>query len=117
MFLHKWGEITVEKLKGGLTRQVLHTDALTIARITLAAGAVVPRHSHVNEQISTVERGRLRFVFDDSKEIDAAAGESLVIPPGVPHEVRALQDSVALDVFAPAREDWKRGDDAYLREG
>ncbi len=32
-----------------------------------------------------------------------------------PHRVVALEDSVAMDVFAPVREDWLRGDDAYLR--
>jgi hypothetical protein len=29
--------------------------------------------------------------------------------------VEALEDSLVLDVFAPRREDWLRGDDAYLR--
>jgi hypothetical protein len=29
--------------------------------------------------------------------------------------VEALEDTVALDIFTPAREDWIRGDDAYLR--
>ena len=43
------------------------------------------------------------------------AGESVLIPGGVPHRVEALDDSVVLDVFAPRREDWLRGDDAYLR--
>jgi quercetin dioxygenase-like cupin family protein len=33
----------------------------------------------------------------------------------VPHGVEALEDSVVVDVFSPAREDWIRGDDAYLR--
>jgi hypothetical protein len=33
----------------------------------------------------------------------------------VPHRVDALEDAVVLDVFAPRREDWLRGDDAYLR--
>lgn len=115
MYLRKWGDITVEKLKGGLHRQVLHADTLTIARITLNRGAVVPRHSHPNEQVSTVESGRLLF-RSDAAEIVAGAGESVQIPGGMPHEVIALEDSVALDVFAPAREDWKRGEDAYLRE-
>ena len=40
----------------------------------------------------------------------------VVIPPGIPHMVEALEDSVATDVFAPVREDWIRGDDAYLRQ-
>jgi len=44
-----------------------------------------------------------------------AAGQSLVIAGHRPHGVEALEDSVVLDVFAPRREDWIRGDDAYLR--
>jgi quercetin dioxygenase-like cupin family protein len=39
----------------------------------------------------------------------------LAIPPHAPHEVEALEDTVVLDIFTPAREDWIRGDDAYLR--
>ena len=37
------------------------------------------------------------------------------IAPHVPHRVDALEDSVAMDLFAPVRADWLRGDDAYLR--
>jgi quercetin dioxygenase-like cupin family protein len=37
------------------------------------------------------------------------------IPPDAPHRVEALEDSVAIDLFAPPRLDWIRGDDAYLR--
>jgi quercetin dioxygenase-like cupin family protein len=43
------------------------------------------------------------------------AGESLVIPPNVPHGVVALEDTLVTDVFTPRREDWIAGDDAYLR--
>jgi hypothetical protein len=39
----------------------------------------------------------------------------LQITPDVPHSVEALADSLAVDLFSPAREDWIRGDDAYLR--
>jgi quercetin dioxygenase-like cupin family protein len=114
MKLHCWNEIPVERLTPTATRQVIHTDTITMARLALAEGAVVPRHAHVNEQISTVESGRLKFVFDDSEMI-VAAGQSLQIPSGVPHRVEAIEDSIALDVFSPVREDWVRGDDAYLR--
>jgi quercetin dioxygenase-like cupin family protein len=63
-----------------------------------------------------VESGKLLFRFD-GREVVAGAGESLQIPSDEPHEVRALEDSVAFDIFVPVREDWRRGDDAYLREG
>ena len=39
----------------------------------------------------------------------------MIVPGGVPHEVEALEDSLVLDVFSPVRDDWVRGDDAYLR--
>ena len=45
------------------------------------------------------------------------AGEILVIPAHVPHEAIALEDTVDIDFFAPRREEWIRGDDAYLRQG
>lgn len=32
-----------------------------------------------------------------------------------PRLVEALEDSVAMDLFSPIREDWIRGDYAYLR--
>jgi quercetin dioxygenase-like cupin family protein len=43
-------------------------------------------------------------------------GQSLAIPSNVPHKVVALEDTVVVDVFSPVREDWLRGDDAYLRK-
>jgi quercetin dioxygenase-like cupin family protein len=87
---------------------------MTLAQITLAAGAEVPLHEHPNEQIATVLSGRLRFVIG-GEELEVGAGESVLIPGGVPHRVDALEDSVVLDAFAPRRDDWLRGDDAYLR--
>jgi quercetin dioxygenase-like cupin family protein len=114
MKLHRWNAVPVEKMTETVSRQVIHSDTMTVARLYLAKGAVVPRHSHPNEQISTVESGSLRFLFDDGETV-ASQGESMQIPGGAPHSVEALEDSVALDLFSPPREDWIRGDDAYLR--
>src|SRR3954470_1907663 len=104
---HCWTDIPAEVLNPTVTRQAVHTGHMTLARLALKTGAIVPRHQHVNEQVTNVESGALRFVFDDH-EIVVDAGESLEIPPNVPHAVIALSDSVALDVFTPAREDWIR---------
>jgi len=109
-----WETEPIEPLNQRIGRQMLNGDAMTLARITLAQGAVVPEHSHPNEQIATVLSGRVRFrLGDEEVVVDALA--SVLITGGVPHEVEALQDSVVLDAFAPRREDWIRGDDAYLR--
>ncbi len=112
--VRRWSEEPVEQLSDSIGRQMLHTERMTLARITLRKGAVVPRHEHPNEQIATVLEGRLRFAVGN-EERTVLAGESVALPANVPHEVEALEDAVVLDVFSPLREDWVRGDDAYLR--
>jgi quercetin dioxygenase-like cupin family protein len=109
-----WNTTPAEQLNPKVRRRVLHSANLTIARLEIAKGAVVPEHSHVNEQVATVEHGALRFVIG-GKELLLGAGQSVTIPPDVPHSVVAIEDTVVVDVFAPRREDWIRGDDAYLR--
>jgi quercetin dioxygenase-like cupin family protein len=112
--VRRWHAEPVEQLNERIGRQMLHTETMTVARIHLAAGAVVPRHAHENEQVANVVEGRLRFVVD-GEELVVGTGESVALPANVPHEVEALEDSLVLDVFSPVRADWVRGDDAYLR--
>ncbi len=111
----RWEDEPIEALGTGIGRRMVNGEAMTLAQITIATGTVVPSHEHPNEQIATVVSGRLRFVVG-SEECEVGAGESVLIPGGVPHRVEALEDSVVLDAFAPRREDWLRGDDAYLRD-
>ncbi len=98
-----------------VSRQAVHGQTMTIARIRLRKGALVERHEHVNEQVATVLRGTMKFVVGDGEEHVVSAGETIVFPPNVPHSAEALEDSDVLDAFSPVREDWVRGDDAYLR--
>ncbi len=114
MNVQRWNEEPVDQLNPSIGRQMIHTETMTLARIILAEGAVVPSHQHPNEQIATVLSGRLRFVVGDEEQI-VVPGESVAIPANVPHEVTALEESIVMDAFSPVREDWLRGDDAYLR--
>lgn len=111
---YNWSEVPVEEMNAFISRQMIHGETMTVARIRLRKGAVVPLHQHTNEQISTVESGRMRFVVS-GEERTLGSGETLTIPPHAPHLVEALEDSLAVDIFSPVREDWIRGDDAYLR--
>jgi len=114
MQLYDWNRLPAEQLNPLITRRMIHSGQMTIARLELQKDAAVPEHSHVNEQVCTVERGALDFAIDGHHQV-VRAGESLVIPPDVPHAVVALEESVAMDIFTPRREDWISGDDAYLR--
>jgi quercetin dioxygenase-like cupin family protein len=114
MDVQDWSSAPIEWMSETIGRQLIHTETMTLARVTLRQGAVVPVHEHPNEQIATVLEGRVRFVVDEEERI-VEAETSVPLAANVLHEVEALVDSVMLDVFSPVREDWIRGDDAYLR--
>ena len=116
MQYHNWNAVEEEPLNPLIGRKMIHGQTMTVARIRLRKGAVVPMHSHPNEQISMLESGALRFTISGEERI-LRAGDAVVIPPDAPHAVEALEDSLAVDLFSPPREDWIRGDDAYLRDG
>jgi quercetin dioxygenase-like cupin family protein len=112
---YDWTAIAEERMNPLLARQVIHTGKMTIARILLKKGAVVPEHRHLNQQVTMLQSGSLQFDMGGESFV-LRAGEVLVIPSDLPHRVEALEDSVATDLFTPQREDWIRGDDAYLRK-
>ncbi len=109
-----WNQMEQEQLNPRMGRKAIHGTNVTIARLELQKDAIVAEHSHMNEQVTMVERGALKFSIE-GRELIVRAGEVLVIPPDAPHGVVALEDSIVVDMFSPAREDWIRGDDAYLR--
>jgi unsaturated pyranuronate lyase len=113
---HRWADVAPEQMNPLVTRQYVVGANTMLARLVLKKGAHVPVHKHMNEQISQVVAGALDFLLE-GKRVTVRAGEILCIPPHVPHEVIALEDSVALDIFNPPRQDWIDGDDAYLRSG
>ena len=110
-----WKTMEIEQLNDKLSRQMISGENATISQLLLKKGAVVPRHSHINEQYSWIISGALRFVFDD-REILVGTGEILLIPANVAHSAVALEDTVDVDIFAPRREDWIRKEDSYLRK-
>ena len=114
----RWSDIPVESLNPLLTRQFITGAEAMLARMELKKGCAVPRHAHANEQISYIVEGALRFSLGEegsAEERIVRAGEVLVIPGGLAHAAEALEDSVDFDIFAPPRQDWIEGSDAYLR--
>ncbi len=110
----RWNDVEVEALNPLLGRQMITGENLMLARVLLKKGMVVPEHSHLNEQLTYILEGALKF-WIDGKEIVVSAGEVLCIPPHMPHKAEALEDTVDLDIFYPPRQDWLSKTDDYLR--
>ena len=114
---HRWDEMPRERVTDQIDRRVLTGERAMIAHVYLTKGAVVPRHSHDNEQLTYILEGALRFTIgaEGEQEIIVRAGEVLIIPSGIPHHAEALEDTLDVDVFAPPRQDWLDGTDDYFR--
>ena len=114
---YRWDQLPREDLHELLSRRLITGDQMMLAHVYLKKGCVVPKHSHMNEQLTYILEGALRFlVGDDGEEIVVRAGEVLHLPGNVPHEAHAVEDTLDVDIFYPPREDWLKKTDAYLRK-
>jgi quercetin dioxygenase-like cupin family protein len=114
MKIWNWSEIPSERMSETLSRRYFSSERMTVSRVFLKKGCVVPTHAHENEQLSMVLSGALKFGIG-GKEITVRAGETLQIAPNEPHSAVAVEDTDVLDLFAPTRADWLEGKDGYLR--
>lgn len=113
--LHHWEALPGQEVAPGITRRYLTASRVTIAKFALARGSVVPAHAHENEQVSYILSGALQFHIG-GQDIVVRAGGVLQIPSWVEHGVTVLEDSEALDVFSPVRQDWVDGTDTYFKK-
>lgn len=115
----RWADLPEEKLNDLISRKLITGDGMMLAHVYLKKGAVVPQHSHHNEQITYILSGALKFFIGAERqhEVTVRAGEVLHLPSNLPHEAHALEDTLDVDVFNPPRQDWLDGTDAYLRSG
>ena len=113
----QWGKMEKEEVTDVIFRKVISGERAMLAQIFLEKGAVVPMHSHENEQITCLLEGALKFwIGEEKRELILRAGEVLHIPSNVPHQAEAIEDCVDLDVFSPPRQDWLDGTDDYFRK-
>jgi quercetin dioxygenase-like cupin family protein len=113
-----WEDMPKEKVTDMLERRLITGDRIMLTHVYLKKGAIVPQHSHENEQITYILEGGLRFWIgeDESEVIDLQAGDVLHIPSHVKHKAEALSDTIDVDIFSPPRQDWLDKTDDYLRQ-
>ena len=114
----RWTDIPKERVTDTISRRLVTGDRMMLAHVYLDKGAIVPKHSHENEQLTYILEGALRFWIgeDQQEEIVVSAGEVLHIPSNVPHKAEALEDTLDVDVFSPPRQDWLNHTDSYFHK-
>ena len=95
-----------EILDGTIRGHYAHLQDLTIGEVKLRANTIVPGHAHPHEQVTYVIEGRFEFTVGDETTI-LEPGMAALIPGGIMHGGKTLTACRVLDVFSPARDDYR----------
>lgn len=106
MYFQNWDSIPIQKLASGIERQMIVGEKMMICRLRFAPHTPTTPHDHPHEQMTFVEKGRLKFLIG-KEEFIASTGDILHIPSGSWHGSTILDEEVILvDIFSPIREDF-----------
>ena len=101
---HQLADIPVHEMEFG-TLKLLRNDNTQVLWGKMKAGGHVPNHSHPNEQITWLMKGRFDYKFGTGEEATCHAGSLVLIPGGIEHEVWYREDCEIVEFFSPPRTD------------
>ena len=101
-----YAAVAVRDIAPGFHGRYLHSDHITQGRVDIDFGAILPEHSHPHEQWTTVLTGALELTVGGVTHV-LRPGQVAYVPPATVHSGRALEPCQVIDVFHPAREDYR----------
>src|SRR5258706_13845586 len=101
--------ISPKHLMPGITGYYAHGENMTFGYVELKAGSEVPMHNHLHEQTTYSLEGQLDMVIGGEVCL-LTAGMYHIIASNIRHSAIAKTDCKVIDVFSPAREDYKTAD-------
>jgi quercetin dioxygenase-like cupin family protein len=96
----------VEMLPGIFRHTLVYDENVMLVYFDLRKDADLPLHSHPHAQKGYVVKGQLDFHIY-GKTYRLKAGDSYLAPSHVEHGATVIEDCIVIDVFNPARDNYK----------
>jgi quercetin dioxygenase-like cupin family protein len=95
----------IEILPGVSIKTLAHGNNMLTTEFVLKKGSELPMHKHPNEQAGYLVKGNI-ILYIDGVAKNLKPGDSWNIGGNVEHKAEIIEDSVALEIFSPVREDY-----------
>ena len=105
MFSKVSNEGYINTIKGIELKTLVYGEKTLMTEFRLKEGSILPRHSHPHEQTGYLVKGHIVLSIDEQK-YDVMPGDSWCIAGGIEHDAEVMEDSVAVEVFSPVRQDY-----------
>ena len=87
-----WGELT-----WFASGKLGNSDEMTIGRCVIRPGQANPPHSHPNcSEVLVVMQGRIAHLIEEGREVEMGVGDTITVPPDLPHQARNIGDGDAV---------------------
>ncbi len=98
-------DTTQLEIAKGIRDCAVTADPVTVLHVKIEEGALLPEHSHHNEQVVNVIEGELELTVE-GKNYNLMSGNVMVLEPNVVHSGRAVKACKVIDIFHPVRKDF-----------
>lgn len=105
MFAHHSNSGYTEPLPGIHQKTLIWGENTLMAEFLLKKGSLLPAHSHMHEQTGYLVGGHLTLIIGGER-FDVLPGDSWNIPGDTEHSAEIHEDSIAIEIFCPVREDY-----------
>lgn len=108
MIATRWSQIPSEEARPGVRRCALGNDDVMLVMNECEPGMELRPHAHEFDQIALIVEGTARYHVAGVAH-DVGPGSVLLVPAGAEHHIEPLGTETVrnIDVFAPAREDYR----------
>lgn len=102
----KQSEVGYTRAVDGIEQKTLvYGEKTLMAEFRLKQGALLPLHAHPHEQCGYLVSGCIRLTIGDEIHM-VTPGDSWCIAGGIKHGAEIIENSVAVEVFAPVRKEY-----------
>ena len=92
-------------LPGIKIKTLVYGEKTLFSEFRMEAHSKLPEHSHPHEQTGYLVEGNIRLTIG-KESFEAMPGDSWCIPANVAHSAEILENSLAIEVFSPVREEY-----------